>query len=320
MKKWILLLISMCVASSFCHAQDDDVYFVPSGSKQEPVKKVAPARYAPIAPEENASEDWSAGRVSGRDVDDYNRRGMSARKDTLPAAEADVLDAEQGGTYTARLVRFHSPRVGVYVSSPFYVDYYDYWYDPWYDSWAYGYWPGFHVGWWPGWGWRPYWNSWWGWHRPWWDYTWGWHYPVWGAPSWSVSQRPSRPMAAGRVTSYRPSRDYAASRVNGGNTNRNNSGNRPSRTYGNGTNSRPSRTYGNGTTGRPSRNFGTQGTSGRDNTLPSRSGSRTFGNSSNQSNRSYSAPSNGSSGRTFGTGAGSGRSFGGGGRSSGGRR
>lgn len=320
MKRWIVLSALLCVAVTVCRAQDDDVYFVPSGVKSEPAKKVSPARYAPVSSEKEYADDWASGRVGERDVDDYNRRG-TAYRDTLNSGE-ELPEETESGVYTARLVRFHSPRVGIYVSSPFYVDYYDYWLDPWYDSWYCGWWPGYSVGWWYGWGWRPYWHSWWGWHDPWWGPSWGWHHPIWSTPSWSVNHRPSRYMATNRLTSYRPSRDYAASRGNGSGLNR-------------GTTTRPSRGYTTGTSGRPSRQFGTSRSTNRNISTPTQPRSRSIDNSSNRSNRSYGTPSNSSSGRSFGTGSGSGRSIGsgnhgfggsgrsvggGGGRSFGGRR
>lgn len=67
-------------------------------------------------------------------------------------------DGYEDGYFTSRLVRFWSPRVGVYVSSPFYMDYYDLCYDPFY----YGY-----ASPWYGWGWSGWygWGSWYGWRR-----------------------------------------------------------------------------------------------------------------------------------------------------------
>lgn len=294
-------------------AQDDDVYFVPSKSaKAETRAKVASrSSYGATGETEVYSYDnWAEGRDNrSMDVDAYNRRGGNA--DSVSAFSAEENAA---GTYTSRIVRFHSPSIGVYVSSPYYIDVYDYWYDPWfspfyYHSWFY---PSWYYGWyggWYGWGMGPYWHSWH--HYPWYDYAWGWggrYHPVWNG---SV-----RPRDTGRrVTNYRPSRGYASNNRGGVN--------RPSRNY---DYSRPSR--GSGTTGRPSRSFGNSSSSSRDygngSVGTSSRPTRNYNNSSRStgsgtSTRSYSAPSrsSGSSGtisspsRNYGSGGS--RSYGGGG-------
>lgn len=318
MRKWTSLLILFGAIFLSGFAQDDDIYFVPSKAKKQQAQQPAPARVSPVAGTTTSNRedtaDWAAGRISNRDVDDYNRRYVN-HNDSL--YEEMQSEDTQSGIYTTRLVRFHSPRVGIYVSSPFYADYYDYWYD-------YGFLPDYHwssiYGPWYGWGWSwnrwPYWNTWWGWHSPYWDYCWNWHcgYPGWGIPSWSASHRPSRAMAANRLTSYRPSRNYTSNRTNSSRTGTN-VGTSLSRHYRDNS-TRPSRnSYGNKASERPSRNYGTSGNSRNTNTMPNRSSS-SFGNSSG---RPSSSPSMGSSGRSFGNSGASGRGFGGG-RSGGGRR
>lgn len=306
MKKLILLIISAFVTGVCSYAQDDDLYFVPSKSDKAEAEPDKPGRatYTPLA--ETESSNWAENREDYRDVDDYNRRGHRADT-TLRYNDED--ESEDYGTYTTRIVRFHSPRIGVYVSSPYYIDVYDYWYDPWYYSTWYDPWyaP------WYGWGWHSayYWHSWgWGWHYP--HYGWGWHYPHYGwgwahhAPSnaryghnggWvSYSSRPASggTRYAGReygnrYGNGRPSRNF-------GNNYNNNA--RPSRNYGN--DLRPSRNYGNSNDrdSRPSRSFGTD----RNTSRPSRSFERNSSPSRNSGGH-FSAPSRnsgGSGGRSIG--------------------
>ncbi len=328
MKKILTLLICTVFAATTIWAQDDDVYFVPT-KKTDKTKygNSAPrSQYVPIPVVPEEEENWAAGRGNnGRDVDEYNRRGT-----TPDTVEADVIDEETEGYYTSRLVRFHSPTVGVYVSSPYYgilTDYY--WYDPWYSPWAYDIYPYS----WYGWGWSPYHYSsyWYGWHHNhWWNCSWGWgwhhhHGPAWGwshgpgyKPNWNVRPGGQRYQGRYHAGTYRPSRDLGT----GG---RYSTTSRPSRTYST-TTSRPGRN--NGTATRNTRRFGTDGrtTTSR----PSRNSSTTTGDRNKSSNRSY-APSRSSGSRsgnsTFsspsrsGGFSGGGRSFGGGGgRSGGGRR
>lgn len=190
------------------YAQDDDVYFVPS-SKNKTTKTdtyVAPGQssYTPIAPDNSTFEqsNWAQGRSNGKwDVDAYNRRGKNyqgAMADSMGVKKSydqGYDDGYEDGSCTARIVRFWSPRVGVYVSSPYYLDFYDYAYDPFY----YGYGSAWSIGWsgWYGWGswygWRPYYSSWYGygwhgWYDPWYNYGWGWSH----SPSWAW--QPARPL------------------------------------------------------------------------------------------------------------------------------
>lgn len=326
MKKIFPLLLLAASVSLPLHAQDDDVYFVPSKSKKEVRTDYRPAvRQSEVDMLETSAGTSATSRstISEDDVDAYNRRYRPA--DTLSsAAVEDVDDAanySSSESYTIRLVRFHSPSVGVWVSSPYYAVvtddlYADIWLDPWdlyYSPWYSPYY-------------RPYWG--WGWSSCssfWWSYGWGWdpywhhhHYPIWHYPhhpiypgghpgyAWRPSGRPSsRPIGDGRL-SYRPSREYGQSsgRLVSG---------RPSRSY----STTPSSGRGVSTT-RPSRQIGTSTrTTTPSNQRDYSSPSRSLG-SSERPSRSYSSPSR-SMGGSFGGGSvSSGRSMGGG-RSVGGR-
>ena len=175
-----LLLLALCLGSLSTYAQDDDVYFVPSSKDkvQSNDTYTAPGRssYSPISGNEDnstfQSSNWANGRGNGKwNVDDYNRRGRNYKSnvsDTLDNQQTYNQGYEDGyedGSCTARIVRFCSPRAGIYVSSPYYLDYYDLCYDPFY----YGYGSPWSISWsgWWGWGswygWRPYYSSWYGW-------------------------------------------------------------------------------------------------------------------------------------------------------------
>lgn len=240
MKKLAILFLGLCTATLHCAAQDD-VYFVSSKKKAKTQKTPGKSVVLPLTESTSighstvtpltadtvfVTEDWTTERKTGlRDVDEYNRRGKKTVEtetaDTLSPYELGYADGYEDGTYTSRIVRFYAPRPGIYVSSPYYWDYYDYAYDPWYygyGNWALGF---YWDGWW-GWG------SWYGW-RPY--YTWGWYDPFWCAPHhhhyWAAvpatgptyrygnSHRPFSPTASrpGRNTvATRTSRDAAASR------------------------------------------------------------------------------------------------------------
>lgn len=341
-----LMLLAMCLTSVGTYAQDDDVYFVPSSKdKVERTDSYAAGRssYTDISSADSQtfqSDSWADHRGNGKwDVDAYNRRGRNYRgqnaSDSTRARETASLSYDDGyddgyedGYYTSRLVRFWSPRVGVYVSSPFYLDYYDLCY---YDPFYYGYaspWYGWGWSGWFGWGswygWRPYYSSWyggWGWHGwydPWFGPGYAWHPRDWWYPSNAkrgpvggfVAYGGARGTGAGNASfgnAYRPSRSFNSGLNRGTSNGRfNYSGSmRPSRSFGNTNNNRvtPSRqqndrnsTYQRSEQSRPSRSFG----------------------NSNQSapSRSFSAPSRsggsfGGGGRSFGGGGGGGRSFGG---------
>lgn len=360
-----LLLLAMCMTSLSTYAQDDDVYFVPSSkdrTESNDTYTANPGRssYTPISSDESvfSSSNWANGRGNdGRDVDAYNRRGRNYKGQSADSLGVKQLydqaydDGYEDGSYTARIVRFWSPRAGVYVSSPYYFDYYDLcgFYDPFY----YGYGSSWSIGWsgWYGWGswygWRPYYS--WGWNSPWynpWYDPWydPWYGPGWGGPHWvwhpthwlpsNAERGPvggwvSRGGARGvggaglantTTNSGRGSSSILSGRGFGGrNSVVNNSNNR--RTFGNifrGSNSSTT----NNNSKYQGRGFGK---SNQNNTQSNRrvfntdnqnnrSSNRTFGNSntySQPSTPSRSSSVGGFGGRGFGGGGGGGRGFGG---------
>lgn len=155
-----LLLLTLCLSSLGTYAQDDDVYFVPSSKDKTETNDTYTASgrssYTPITGSDDPTfqqSDWAAGRGNGRwDVDAYNRRGRNYKgngvADTLTSQQTYDQGYEDGyedGSCTARIVRFWSPRAGVYVSSPYYMDYYDLYYT--YDPFYYGYGSAWSIGW-----------------------------------------------------------------------------------------------------------------------------------------------------------------------------
>lgn len=184
-----LILLSMLLVSTCVMAQDDDLYFVPEKPKKQQKLVVA---------EETAQSKPSIEvyNNSSRNEDEYNRMySYSGATQNAGSADGESLEAEyeevdgtdyenseDDFTYSRRIVRFRSPRVGLALSSPFYWDLvysygaYDYLYDSYYyDPFFWGY------GWRYGWSWGP-WDSWYG---P----IWGWssvhHLHYWGCgPMW----------------------------------------------------------------------------------------------------------------------------------------
>lgn len=363
-----LLLLAMCLSTLSTYAQDDDVYFVPSSKdrvEQKDTYTANPGRssYTPITGKEAdySTSHWADGRgYGGRDIDAYNRRGRNYKGDVADSVGMKQVydqayeDGYEDGSCTARIVRFWSPRAGIYVSSPFYFDYYDLCglYDPFYygygSPWSWG-WSGWY-GWGSWYGWRPYYSSFWGWGGPWYD---PWYGPGWGGPSWAwrpthwlpsnaergpvggwVSRGGARGAygSAGYASSGRGASLGLGGRGFGSGSNGTNASRRSFGNVSNGT----GRVIGNGGS-YSGRGFGTTTPStNRSNnrtftpntkTDTNRSNSRTFDN-----NRSYSQPSTPSrsnsgsfGGRGFGSGSvGGGRGFGGGsaggGRGFGGRR
>ena len=318
MKRLSAILILAIGVSMMSYAQEDDVYFVPTKARKEAEAKSLQEQrqrqfqsdYEYIQSQNAGSlvtagddDNWAKGRVSHRNVDEYNRRQMSSDT-TYVAPESD-----EDGLYTSRIIRFHSPRLGVVVSSPYYGMWVDY-YDPWLSPWDFDY----YYDTWYGWGWNPYfyhssfyWRP--GWYDPWWSYSWGWGWHPgwhdhWHGIGWNPRPGGGRFLdTSRRATAYRPSRSYISS----------------GRYIGNAS-SRPS----SNVAIRSNRRYESQsGVANRPETRPSRS----FGNS-NQTRSNTSSPSmtsrsfgNVGAGRSFGN-TGGGRSFGnsGGGRSFGGRR
>ena len=334
MKKYILFILTLIFAfSQTGFAQDDDVYFIPKKSKKEKKEKtehvqVTESDYEYISSGSSEYDNWAEHRTNGsRDVDEYNRRKPSNKSYSNDNEKDESYNADESanGTYTERIVRFHSPRVGVYVSSPFYIDYFDVWYDPWYyDPWFGSY---TYIGW-HGWGPSFYWSNSWYWRNPWydpWGPCYGWYYPHY-YPSYHYRPIPNGAHRGphGGYVYYGHRNNTSGGRYSSIHHRYNNSGisGRPSRNYGSRPSYRPSREYGNSSSRRPSREYN------KSNSRPSRS----FGNSSGESpsrsyqsspSRSYNSTPSRSYNRSFNSGhSGSGRSFGGGhsGRSFGGRR
>lgn len=354
MKKLILLAIC-CAPVITGYAQDDDVYFVPS-KKSNPTEDVTPRALTPstVIPLTNDTHDydnWAEHRGNGHwDVDAYNRRGawQEGLRDSLATDSIDDVPTAEGDC-TARIVRFHSPRAGVIVSSPYYADVVDVWMDPWYInpwyspwSWYTPWYDRWYTSWyggWYGWGWSCGWG--WNYYPGWWypgpSWGWGgWHhhhhwYPGWGGGHnyWAGNIGPrggyvGRYGRGGAYDTARPSGNrsgYTRGNTRNGRYNTTTGNVRPSRNFGNTTNgTRPSRTFNNRTTNdrQPSRTF-----NNNNRTTNDRQPSRSF----NNTNRTIS-PSGGRSsvgaqpsrGSSFGGGhSGGGRSFGGSG-SRGGRR
>lgn len=318
MKKLALLLAWMAVVPCVTYAQDDDVYFIPS-EDVTPVDDHA-SSYTPLTVDaaDEVADHAGADYYSDSQIDAYNRRGNGTGTVQYGDYEADT-SAQTEGSMTERLIRFHSPEINVYVSSPYYWDYY---YDPvwWYSpGWA----PCYSWSW--GWAWAgPFWSwSWrWGWYDPFWGPTWGWggwYDPFWRPPYW---HHPLPPHHGG--PGLRP---YRGGRTIAGYTGR---GGRNYGTFGSGSRGgsatylRPSNRFGNNVQ-RPSQ----QGLNNRNNALrPSqqnnRRPTRTYNNSSTPTrpsgNRTF-TPSRGSQfnrsqgTRSFGSPviSGGGRSYGGGG-------
>lgn len=233
--KFFLTIALVLSATLAVQAQDDDdLYFTPTKKSQ----KTSAARVTQKVYSDN-----------GRDDDEYNRRytGYAGAWQTGGEADSivadsmaadmeyaqssgsayDLTDPENDYVYSRRILRFHSPRFGFAISSPYYWDlvygwgvydylydpYYDYFYDPFYWSWGWGY----------GWAYRP-WNTWygpiWGWHHS----PHGWH--DWGCgPMWHdhgpVARFTGRGFGAGRLAENRFATSTVSRAVNSANGSRN---------------------------------------------------------------------------------------------------
>lgn len=191
--KRLVIFSAMLAFTQLSIIAQDDLYFFPEKSKEQKtevkVENKTKAREPELVFKGNA--DVEVYNTSSRDEDEYNRRYMysgdgadAAVPDTIDSVEPDIYDDENDYQYSRQILRFYSPHVGVYVSSPYYWDLvygygaFDYlyadpffYYDPYYWSWGWSF----------GWGWRP-WGSWygpfWGWYHP-------YHWVGWGCgPCW----------------------------------------------------------------------------------------------------------------------------------------
>ncbi len=205
-KLFLTLALSLSATFAVQAQDDDDLYFTPTKKSQTttPVSKrssYAQDRYAGSSGNAS-SRTFQVYNGNSRNDDEYNRRysgyAGSWQTGSIDSLSADSLDAEmeyedssQGYdledpecdyAYSRRILRFHSPRFGFAISSPYYWDlvygwgvydylydpYYDYFYDPFYWSWGWGF----------GWSYRP-WNAWYG---P----IWGWSYAPHGWHNWGA--------------------------------------------------------------------------------------------------------------------------------------
>lgn len=190
MKRSVLLsLIFMPFVSLM--AQDDDLYFTPT-SPTTSNQNYSNYNIGIVDDEPFEQSKLVVYNDNSRDDDEYNRR-YSGSMDYQTGGGADydyesndtvfntdsISDEMDDYEYSRRILRFHSPRVGIALSSPYYWDLvynygiYDYMYDAYYDPFFYTW------GWRYGWSWGP-WSSWYGpfygWHHPYaWSY-WGWGY------------------------------------------------------------------------------------------------------------------------------------------------
>lgn len=181
MKNLFVTLLMLVPASLM--AQDDDLYFVPEKPVAKVIKETSANKYSVNNNNKSEIVDYHS---SSRNEDEYNRMydfgGDSQNAGSYDENDESEYAPEDDYTYSRRILRFRSPRVGLVVSSPFYWDLvytygaYDYVYDSFYDPFYWGY------GWRYGWSWGP-WNSWygpiWGWSSPHHWYHWGCG-PLWG--------------------------------------------------------------------------------------------------------------------------------------------
>lgn len=188
MKKSILFSLCLMPFISIV-AQDDDLYFTPTPTNYSENHTHG---YGFLEDEPFEQSKLSVYNTNSRDDDEYNRRYIgdmnyqtSGGQDYDYESNDTVFNTDslsenvEDYEYSRRILRFHSPRVGIALSSPYYWDLvysygvYDYLYDAYYDPFFYSW------GWRYGWSWGP-WSSWygpfWGWHHPYaWSY-WGWGY------------------------------------------------------------------------------------------------------------------------------------------------
>ncbi len=200
MKRLFLLLAIMGTMPFVAHAQDDDLYFVPTKS-------------AKTVDQVNENEVPAYYRGSNRSVDEYNRRGKfssyyqkigtdslgndivtyrhgfgvapdTSYVDTAYVYPGSVRWNDDDYAYSRRLSRwdgFYDP--WFYSYGPWGGRYYDPWYygyGGWYDPWYTGWYGGWYDPWYYGYaGWYgPYYRGWYGgWYNPWYG---GWGYPWYG--------------------------------------------------------------------------------------------------------------------------------------------
>ena len=201
-KKLFWTLGLALITSLSMQAQDDDLYFTPSKKKSQDMNATVTSVRSnqQSATTQSSRPALAVYNNNSRDEDEYNRRDINyagawqtgggaeedslvARVDTVYVTSPDMYDPETDFIYSRRLLRFHSPRFGFALSSPYYWNLvygygvYNYLYDPFYwDLYDPFYWD---YGWGYGWSWHPWYSSFYGWHSP----YYAWNY--WGVgPYW----------------------------------------------------------------------------------------------------------------------------------------
>ncbi len=188
MKKFIFL--SLLLMPMLAMAQDDDgMYFVPEKKTVE-VKKESKSTVTKV--NRSTTPSVAVYNSSPRNEDEYNRMSAPSDSDYEEDYDEVAYDEEDDFRLSRRIVRFHSPRVGLAISSPFYWDLaysygaYDYVYD------VYAYDPFFwDYGWRYGWSW----GAWHSWHAPMWGWSACWHWDPWChwgyGPAWGGHHGPA---------------------------------------------------------------------------------------------------------------------------------
>lgn len=346
MKRNSLLLIAASLTPALVFGQsyyDDDIYYSPSKDKKTEVANVVTQNTKTTNFDEPVYQVYTS---CPRNVDEYNRRGIYAKTDTIAsdsiASDNDVFQ------YTERMERFDNPTiiissgdsrlkelyyaddVNIYIGTPS-----TYWGFGAFSSW----WPSYYGDYWYGldyyspwsWSWYGH-NPYWGWYDPFWGpsychhYGWGWGHDwgwghSWGHPyggGWRHDYTDGGRRPIGVSPNGRRPALSSGTRFNGGDTYRT-TGRRPSSsTYTPSRqtiNNRPTNSTYNGYRGGSTYHSNNQSTIGR------RPSSSNYDRNSSRTteHNSYSPSStsrNNSSSNGFRGGSSSGSSFGGG-RSSG---
>lgn len=233
-KFFLSIALALTVTLTVQAQDDDDLYFTPTKKSQKSVSTKVYNDCSRNDDEYNRRYTGYAGSwQTGGNADSISTDSLQSEVEYAQSSQSDydLTDPENDYVYSRRILRFHSPRFGFAISSPYYWDlvydwgvydylydpYYDYFYDPFYWSWGWGY----------GWAYRP-WNTWygpiWGWnHAP-----HGWHDWGWG-PMWHdhgpVARYTGRGFGAGRFAENRfsanPTGNFGSRAVNSANGSRN---------------------------------------------------------------------------------------------------
>ena len=225
--KQVIFILMMAVLPLGAMAQVDDLYFVPKKKQAKAevkaatgtnVVKVAPAT---VTTPQNGTNVVRIGKksniVNGIDEDEYNRRSTTTysteqeytEEESYEYSDEQTYDEASDYAYSSRIVRFHSPRRAVLLSSPLYWDVV---YNSGLDNWTiyddgiywdvypnYGYTTFYSSAWYyPSWRWS-YGCGWGlslGWYSPWhWD--WGYHHHHWYSPHHSFGHHYGHHIATG---------------------------------------------------------------------------------------------------------------------------